>query len=158
MVRLSEMKKRASRRELTSVKPPEAPASDEILAWAEVNLTHRIQNGVYQRGGRLISLLTDFGRINPCYPDRQVESSDTIYYTGEGRRGDQTLSPGNRALFAAIESGHSVPLFNKLAVGRWQHMGFWRVLAGSHIFDEKENRMLWLFTLKKVSCSGFRAE
>lgn len=138
-----------------SAKIPE-PASDEILSWAEVNLTHRIQNGVYQRGGRLISLLTDFGRINPCYPDRQAESNDTIYYTGEGRRGDQTFSPGNRALFAAIESGHAVPLFNKLAVGRWQHMGFWRVLACAHIFDEQENRMLWLFTLKKVSGSTFR--
>ena len=130
-------------------KMPEA-ARDEILTWAEVNRTHRIQNGVYQRGGRLISLLTDFGRINPCYPDRQSEeSSETIFYTGEGRRGDQTLSPGNRALFAAIESKHCVPLFNKLAVGRWQHMGFWRVVAASHIFDEHENRMLWLFTLKK---------
>ena len=125
------------------------PLTDEILSWAEVNRTHRIQNGVYQRGGRLISLLTDFGRINPCYPDRQAESTDTIYYTGEGRRGDQRLSPGNRALFAAIESGHAVPLFNKLAVGRWQHMGFWRVRAAAHIFDEKENRMLWLFTLTK---------
>jgi hypothetical protein len=113
-------------------------------------------DGAYQQSSRPISLLMDFGRINPCYPDRQAESTDTIYYTGEGRRGDQTFSPGNRALFAAIESGHAVPLFNKLAVGRWQHMGFWRVIAGSHIFDEEENRMLWLFTLKKVSSFGFR--
>ena len=128
----------------------------DILSWKDVSKIHCIQNGVYQRRGRLISLLTDFGRINPCYPDRQAESPDTILYTGEGRRGDQTLSPGNRALFAAIESGHSVPLFNKLAVGRWQHMGFWRVLAGSHIFDEKENRMLWLFTLKKMEAVDSR--
>lgn len=126
------------------------PEGGEILSWAEVNRTHRIRNGVYQRGGRLISLLTDFGRINPCYPDRRAEDQDTIYYTGEGRRGDQRLSPGNRALFAAIESGHAVPLFNKLAVGRWQHMGFWCVMEASHIFDEKENRMLFLFTLKRV--------
>jgi hypothetical protein len=126
------------------------PEGGEILSWAEVNRTHRIRNGVYQRGGRLISLLTDFGRINPCYPDRRAEDQDTIYYTGEGRRGDQRLSPGNRALFAAIESGHAVPLFNKLAVGRWQHMGFWRVRAARHVFDEKENRMLWLFTLKRM--------
>ena len=140
--------KRLVRHEEASVNAPEPPASDEILSWAEVNLTHRYRTAS-QRGGRLVSLLTDFGRINPCYPDRQAESLDTIYYTGEGRRGDQTLSPGNRALFAAIESGHCVPLFNKLAVGRWQHMGFWRVHAGSHIFDEEENRMLWLFTLKK---------
>src|SRR3954451_12711302 len=103
------------------------PLTDEILSWAEVSRTHRVRNGVYQRGGRLISLLTDFGRINPCYPDRASEDKETIYYTGNGRRGDQYLNPGNCALLAAIESGQSVPLFNKLAVGRWQHMGFWRV-------------------------------
>jgi hypothetical protein len=121
-----------------------------VLSWAEVSRTHRIQNGVYQRRGRLISLLTDFGRINPCYPDRRDEHGDTIRYTGEGRRGDQHLSPGNRALLAAIESGHAVPLFNKLAVGRWQHTGYWRVTSAEHRYDEKEQRMLWLFTLKKA--------
>lgn len=124
-----------------------------ILSWAEVNRTHRIQNGVYQRGGRLISLLTDFGRINPCYPDTQNETGDTIYYTGAGRRGDQHLSPPNRALLAAIESAHAVPLFNKLAVGRWQHMGYWRVTSAERRFDEKERRMLWLFTLRKAAGS-----
>lgn len=109
-----------------------------------------MRNGVYQRDGRLVSLLTDFGRINPCYPDHLGESDDTLYYTGNGRRGDQYLNPGNRALLAAIESGHAVPLFNKLGVGRWQHMGFWRVVAGRQLFDERENRMLWQFTLKRV--------
>lgn len=134
----------------TSQTQPE-PLSDEILSWAEVNRTHRIRNGVYQRGGRLVSLLTDFGRINPCYPDRPADAPDTIHYTGEGRRGDQHLSPGNRALLAAIESGHAVPLFNKLGTGRWQHMGFWRVIDASHRFDQSENRMLWWFTLKRVN-------
>jgi hypothetical protein len=127
-----------------------APESEEVLSWAEVNRTHRIRNGVYQRDGRLISLLTDFGRINPCYPDHLGEASDTIYYTGDGRRGDQYLNPGNRAMLAAIESRHAVPLFNKLAVGRWQHMGFWRVTSARQIFDEREQRMLWQFTLKRV--------
>lgn len=121
-----------------------------LLSWAEVRRTHRIQRGVYQRNGRLISLLTDFGRLNPCYPDRQTDSGTRICYTGAGRRGDQGLCPANRALLAAIESGHSVPLFNKLAVGRWQHMGFWRVIEARHIFDEREQRMLWLFTLEKA--------
>src|SRR5689334_22143869 len=88
------------------------PLSDEILSWEEVSRTHRVRNGIYQRSGRLISLLTDFGRINPCYPDRAAEDENTIYYTGNGRRGDQYLNPGNRALLAAIESSHSVPLFN----------------------------------------------
>lgn len=139
-------------------KPPEeksaATRDEEVLSWAEVNRTHRIQNGVYQRKGRLISLLTDFGRINPCYPDVRNDMGDTIYYTGEGRRGDQHLSPGNRALLAAIESGHAVPLFNKLAVGRWQHMGYWRVTRAERRYDEKEKRMLWLFTLRKAEPDG----
>jgi hypothetical protein len=116
----------------------------EILSWAEVNLTHRVRNGVYRRGGRLVSLLTDFGRINPCYPDTQSEDSDTISYTGAGRRGDQQLTPANRALLDAIA------LFNKLATGRWQHMGLWRVTAAAHRFDEQERRMLWRFTLEKA--------
>ena len=128
----------------------ESPAGG-ILSWAEVSRTHPIRNGVYQRRGRLVSLLTDFGRINPCYPDPlDQDSPDTIYYTGEGRRGDQHLTPGNRALLDAIESGHAVPLFNKLAVGRWQHMGFWRVVAAAHRFDERERRMLWRFTLRRA--------
>ena len=111
------------------------PESEEILSWEEVSRTHPVRNGVYQRGGRLVSLLTDFGRINPCYPDRVGESADTILYTGNGRRGDQYLNPGNRALLAAVESGHSVPLFNKLGVGRWQHLGFWRVTAARQLFE-----------------------
>ena len=126
-------------------------AAPNLLTWAEVNRTHRVRNGVYQRRGRLVSLLTDFGRINPCYPDYfRPASNDTIIYTGEGRRGEQHLSPGNRALRAAIKSGHAVPLFNKLAPGRWQHLGYWRVTEGQQSFDERENRMLWRFTLKKV--------
>ena len=128
-----------------------APPSDRVLTWAEVNRTHRIRNGVYQREGRLVSLLTDFGRLNPCYPDEAAPDGETVYYTGEGRCGDQHLSPGNRALLSAIESGHAVPLFNKLGVGRWQHTGFWRVVEASHRFDERERRMLWRFTLKRVS-------
>jgi hypothetical protein len=122
----------------------------KILTWAEVQRTHKIRNGVYQRGGRLVSLLTDFGRINPCYPDRHDdEDADTIHYTGAGRHGDQHLTPANHALLAAIESGHSVPLFNKLGAGRWQHTGFWRVTSARHEFDATENRMLWRFTLKR---------
>lgn len=126
-------------------------STEEILTWKEVSRTHRIRNGVYQRGGRLISLLTDFGRINPCYPDALAnDDENVIHYTGEGRHGDQHLSPGNRALLAAVESGHAVPLFNKLGTGRWRHMGHWRVAEAAHRFDAAENRMLWRFTLRKV--------
>ena len=128
--------------------PPVAPLSDEILTWAEVSQTHRVRHGVYQRDGRLVSLLTDFGRLNPCYPDA-ADDEDTILYVGHGRRGDQQLTPPNRALLDAIRTGHAVPLFNKLGVGRWQHMGFWRVTAAEQVYDPAARRMLWRFTLKR---------
>jgi len=121
----------------------------DIFSWNEVSEIHRVRNGIYRRSGKLISLLTDFGKINPCYPDYSGESSDTIFYTGAGRRGDQQFDSFNRAMFAAIETKHAVPLFNKLAVGRWEFYGFWRVAEGKYIFDEKQNRMVWQFTLKR---------
>ena len=133
------------------VPPPGDLTCGEVLSWTEVNRTHRTRNGIYHRHESLISLLTDFGRINACYPDRVDESGEMVRYTGEGRHGDQRLSPGNRALLAAIETNHSVPLFNKLSPGRWQHTGWWRVTSAEHRFDERENRMLWWFTLQRVA-------
>ncbi len=121
----------------------------EILSWTELSEIHRIRNGIYQRNGRVISLLTDFGKINPCYPDFHGDNQNTIFYTGAGRRGDQKLDSFNRAMFNAVESKHAVPLFNKLAVGRWEFLGFWQVLDGRYIYDETAKRMIWKFKLVK---------
>lgn len=127
--------------------------SGQILSWADVERFHKVRNGIYQRRGRVISLLTDLGRINPCYPDRSGDSNGMVSYHGYGRRGDQKLDASNRALFNAIESGHSVPLFNKLSVGRWEFMGTFRVERGEYIYDETQRRMIWRFTLRNASHS-----
>ncbi len=119
----------------------------KILTWNEVSKVHKIRNGIYHRNGRLISLLTDFGKINPCYPDLHGETQDTIFYTGYGRRGDQKLETFNRALLDAIKTGHSVPLFNKLAPGRWELLGHWKVCAAEYVFEANRSRMVWKFTL-----------
>ncbi len=129
-------------------------ALESVITWSDVSKTHRIRNGIYQRNGRLISLLTDFGLINQCYPDTHGETTNTILYTGSGRRGDQKLDSQNRALLDAVESGISVPLFNKLAPGKWQFLGYWRVIDGRYIFDEKQDRMLWKFTLSQTGVVG----
>jgi hypothetical protein len=121
-----------------------------ILSWDEVSEIHKIRNGIYHRNGRLISLLTDFGRINPCYPDAHGENRKTIIYTGYGRRGDQKLDSFNRALLAAVGSAHAVPLFNKLSPGRWEFLGYWKVVSGEYVFDQKQSRMVWQFTLEQV--------
>ena len=121
----------------------------EILSWNQVSEIHKIRNGIYQRNGRLISLLTDFGRINPCYPDYHGDTHGVIFYTGYGRRGDQKLDAPNRALFDAIDSGHAVPLFNKLAVGKWEFVGMFCVTSGEYTYDESRERMVWKFTLER---------
>ncbi len=122
-----------------------------VYSWDEIRQIHRVRHGIYQRGGRLISLLTDFGKINQCYPDAPGETADTILYTGAGRRGDQPLDSFNQAMFNAITTEHCVPLFNKLSAGHWNFLGFWKVTEGKYIFDETQNRMVWKFTLQKAS-------
>ena len=110
-------------------------------------MVHRSRNGIYQSGGRLVSLLTDFGKINPCYPDFHGDTRDVIHYTGSGRRGNQKLDAANQALVDAIESGVEVPLFNKLGVNRWQFLGNWQVIEKNYVFDENGSRMVWKFTI-----------
>lgn len=122
-----------------------------ILTWEQVSEIHKVRNGIYHRNGVLISLLTDFGKINPCYPDLHGDNESTIFYTGAGRRGDQRLDASNRALLNAVEAKTVVPLFNKLDVGRWEFLGVWRVMDGGYIFDEEQKRMVWKFTLQRVA-------
>ena len=128
---------------------PKEVCFGDIVSWGEVSEIHKTRHGIYQRNGNLISLLTDFGKINRCYPDFHGDSADTIFYTGAGRRGDQKLDSFNRALFNAIESKHAVPLFNKQSVGRWEFLGFWKVGEGKYIYDETQKRMIWRFTLER---------
>lgn len=123
----------------------------KIFSWKEVAEIHKTRNGIYQRGGQLISLLTDFGQINPCYPDFQGETPETIFYTGAGRRGDQKLDVYNQALLAAVRSRVAVPLFCKLRVNAWQFMGFWRVTGADYVFEEQAERRVWSFVLEKAA-------
>ena len=125
----------------------------DIVTWDVVSNTHRSRNGIYQKDGRLVSLLTDFGKINPCYPDFHGGTRDTIHYTGSGRRGNQKLDAANRSLHAAIKNGHAVPLFNKLIVNRWEYLGLWTVSSAEYVFDETHERMIWRFELRKCSDS-----
>ena len=127
----------------------EAYEIGSILSWQQVNAVHRARIGIFQRSGRLISLLTDFGRINPCYPDVHGDTDNTIIYTGNGRRGDQKLDQQNLALLDAIETGLAVPLFNKLSPGKWEFTGHWRVVDGVYVFDKAQDRMVWKFTLNR---------
>ena len=69
---------------MSSIDANDLPNVGALMSWSEVSQFHPIRNGIYHRGGELISLLTDFGRINPCYPDFHGETIDVIHYTGSG--------------------------------------------------------------------------
>lgn len=122
----------------------------KVLTWNEVAEIHKVRHGIYQRNGKLISLLTDFGKLTRCYTDFTDKATDTIRYTGSGRRGDQKLDAANRALINAIETKETVPLFCKLKVGQWKFLGFHQIIGGEYIFDETTERMVWKFTLKRI--------
>jgi hypothetical protein len=121
-----------------------------IYSWNDVSRIHKIRNGIYQRDGRLISLLTDFGKINPCYPDFEGDNPETIFYTGAGRRGDQKLDVYNQSLHNAIKTQDSVPLFCKLKVNQWRFMGFWQVVDAEYVFEEINKRHVWSFVLRRI--------
>lgn len=122
----------------------------EILPWDKVSEIHKTRHGIYQKDGVLVSLLTDFGKINPCYPDFTGDTADEIFYTGAGRRGDQKPDVWNKAMLEAIETEMQVPLFCKLKVNQWQFLGFWQVMKAEYIFDNFRERMVWKFRLKRI--------
>ena len=123
---------------------------NQVYSWNEVSEIHKSRHGIYQRNGKLISLLTDFGKINPCYPDFTGETADEIFYTGAGRRGDQKLDVWNQAMTGALKNETTVPLFCKLKVGQWQFLGLWQVTSANYVFEENSQRMIWRFILKRV--------
>ena len=122
----------------------------ERYPWSEVSKLHRARHGIYQKSGRLVSLLTDFGKLSKCYPDIESDDKSVILYTGSGRRGDQQLDVRNKALKDAIISGNPVPLFCKHGVNDWEFLGKWIVVDSDYVFEESNERMIWRFTLKTV--------
>lgn len=119
-----------------------------ILKWSDVNAFHKTRNGIYQKNGILISLLTDLGKISRCYPDIEADGGNTMFYTGGGRRGNQKLDVHNRALNDAIRTKRSVPLFCKLSVNFWEYKGLWQVCDSEYVYEEKNKRMVWRFVLR----------
>jgi len=35
-------------------------------------------------------------------------------------------------------------------VGRWEFLGFWRVMDGEYVFDDARERMIWRFRLERI--------
>jgi hypothetical protein len=108
------------------------------LSWAEVLAYHRTLRGIGLR-----SLLVDQGEsgyLNRFLPDGR------ILYSGEGRHGHQTLTPGNRRLLAALEHQSTFRIFARRAPNVWRDLGEYRVAQVEQV--EAERRRIYLFTLE----------
>ena len=117
----------------------------ERLTWNEVQAMHGSRRGIRITSNHA-SLLLDFGLSR--YMNRREGSR--IFYEGEGKHGDQIPTAGNAALFACLETGRSVMVFERVKPGEWYDRGDHRVRASDYRFLEVENRMVYEFLLEPV--------
>jgi 5-methylcytosine-specific restriction protein A len=92
--------------------------------------------------------------INNPYNDR-VEG-EFLFYTGEGRVGNQKMDRGNLALKRQMDEGYPVFAFEKKGPGRYMFLGQYTVSA---VMEEKQpdvkglERKVFLFKLRRISTS-----
>jgi 5-methylcytosine-specific restriction protein A len=89
---------------------------------------------------------------NALYEDRQ--QGEAFHYTGEGRRGDQTLTRGNRAIDRSLDAGTPLLLFFKNATNEYEFQGEVRLL-GEPLQEQQRDedgmmRTVWVFPLEAV--------
>jgi len=89
-------------------------------------------SGSLHEGIRHIVLITVLQKtpeeyINNPYNDRM--EGDFLFYTGEGRIGNQKMDRGNLALKRQMDEGYPVFVFEKKGPGRYMFLGQYTVLA-----------------------------
>ena len=79
-----------------------------------------------------------------------------LFYTGEGRVGNQKMDRGNLALKRQMDEGYPVFAFKKKGPGRYMFLGQYTVSA---VMEEKQpdvkglERKVFLFKLRRISTS-----
>lgn len=119
--------------------------------------------GILVRDGRVAIIHAYRGLARRAhYWDALDPVSMTLKYIGEGLKGDQQLTPRNKALVEAASSGDPVEVFFdcgdiQLPVGNdrkfEKHLlagGRWRVVEAEYRRHASENRKVWQFSLVPV--------
>lgn len=92
-------------------------------------------------------------QVKSSVPYRDRWDGNLFHYTGEGLRGDQTLTRGNLALKSSIENGCPIYGFEKLAPDRYKYLGRFRVVD---IGEERQpdadgnDRRVYVFRMERV--------
>ncbi|MBS7643199.1 hypothetical protein KEJ26_01200 [Candidatus Bathyarchaeota archaeon] len=88
-------------------------------------------------------------RRNP-YEDRKI--GNKLFYTGEGRYGDQKMRGGNLVLKQSREKKYPIYVFEKKSPGRYAFLGRYRVLSVQTELQKDScgaERKVFLFRLHK---------
>lgn len=108
---------------------------------------HRTRIGIYQRQEGSCRCSRTLGGSIRAIPIRM--GTRTIPSFIQAMAGGATKNSMRRTAARCDRKGVSVPLFNKLAPGKWQFMGHWQVMDGDYATDEEQDRMVWKFTLQR---------
>jgi 5-methylcytosine-specific restriction protein A len=116
-------------------------------------------SGSLRRGIKHVVLITVLHKTpeeslrNP-YNDR-VEG-DILFYTGEGRVGNQKMARGNLVLKRQMAEGYPIFVFEKKTPGKYAFLGLYSVLS-FHMEKQPDikgqTRKVFLYKLKRISTS-----
>jgi len=116
-------------------------------------------SGNLQKGIKYIVLVTVLHKTpeeslrNP-YNDRL--EGEFLFYTGEGRVGNQRMERGNLALKRQMTEGYPIFVFEKKSPGKYLFLGQYNVLAVYAAVQpdvKGQKRKVFLYKLKRVSTS-----
>lgn len=109
------------------------------MRWLEVLKIHKTLRGI-----GAYSLLVDRGESGYC--NRFLEGGQ-ILYPGEGLKGNQQPTRGNRVLLEALSTRRSLQVFCREEANHWTHLGPYRVASVEYLLEPSQNRYIYWFLL-----------
>ncbi len=109
--------------------------------------------GILCRNGDIAIIFEYKGSRRVHYGDRLDYHKGQITYVGEGKSGDQKLTPRNQALITACETGREIKLFmdcgDVFKPKRLLYAGKWMVVGNAYTrLPEDPTRSVFQFTLE----------
>ena len=106
--------------------------------------------GGMRRSKRTNTLIIISDHTKALYDDKWY--GDTLHYTGEGKRGDQTLTKNNRTLNESDHNGVEVHLFEVLHPTQYIYHGVVSLAGKPYQEDQADEdgvmRKVWMFPVK----------
>jgi hypothetical protein len=116
------------------------------MTWFEVLELHGSRRGI-RIDKTHASLLLDFGLSS--YHNRR--EAGFLFYEGEGKTGNQTLTRGNAGLLECLELKRPVLVLERSKPGVWHNAGEHLVIGCDYKKLEAQQRYVFVFKLKPIN-------